>query len=269
MHNRELLTLQVGGQTKKLFIAKGGYYGLALDKVHSWIEGINREHGLSLRVIPHDLADSALQDVTIYNHLSPRPAHSFPVDALIAYERPGIELGDRITHSYFDGFTVELATGRYRGAHGGLVVLGLTSADFKQHRQHTFLDIPDSRLILVPNFPNESGWYMPHAETGIPHGEQLFYGIGSHPGPAERYLARADSSSYIGILARNITIKDRCSRARCVYVALSLNSHVAVVVEVNDSDIPAIKEWALRDPVYGRTLNPASLPYEDVRRSLW
>jgi hypothetical protein len=106
----------------------------------------------------------------------------------------------------FENPNLVLSTGKYRGEEGALVALGINTTDIvyaldrrtrtlqetlRTREFHEMLDeirhakeiqlfIPDSRLFLVPDFPVESGFYVPDERTGVPHvlNEEYEGGVG-------------------------------------------------------------------------------------------
>lgn len=241
---------------------------------HPLVDAFNAEHGTSLTVISHKVADFlyhlATHDKLMHHEKfkgsANDPLPGFPnylpesvVDAIIAYEKPGTRLGRKIVfdvpidpdypHSNRDGpSTVAFATGEYKGRKDiALVAFGLTSANFKEagfFRPFT-IDVPSSRLIAVPNFPPENGWYMPHAETGVPHGARLKISVARQMTDA-RYLNRW-WSSYVGLLIRRVGYGGRgldvgLGDGRSVDASRSgMFESLGLMAEVPEQDVPKIK----------------------------
>jgi hypothetical protein len=162
---------------------------------HRKVEDFNGEHNTSFKVISPRVADHLLNKTANYGVVA--AAFPSPVDAAIGYEKPGCALEDEIVFTLPNDVRVILPAGRYKGEKGiALVVLGLGSADFRSDGANIMIDVAEDRLIAVPGFPATSGFYMPHAETTVPHGEAV-----EDLSNGARYLARLDSS-YAGIMVR-------------------------------------------------------------------
>ena len=179
-----------------------------------------------LSVVSHEVADTALNVGHTWESLP-----EFAVDASIAFEKPRTELGRHIAFSFGDEPKVVLPTHMYEGERDiALVALGLSSADFKKERGFLVLDIPERRLIAVPDFPLKSGWHRPHSRTGVPHGERV--GIGSDA----RNLNRLIDSSYAGLLVRS-----GCGFNRLVSAFYTSSARFGVVAEVPEGDVARIE----------------------------
>ena len=224
IHGTELLRLHLQGQPKHLVVLRDSGKTRLFD-AHPLVERFNRRHGTGLSVVSHEVADAAVKEIFI-------KLPSFAVDASIAYEKPGVGLGDAIVFSTKSGRRTVLATCGYRGQKDiALVVLGLGLEDFKREGKAFVLDIPEERLIAVPDFPDCSGWYMPHPRTGVPHGQ------GVRERPDARYLYRHDSS-YVGLLVRHAY----SGQSRQLIDTLCKASNAfGVVAQVPDADVPAIQ----------------------------
>lgn len=195
IHGKKLVRLQHREENRNLVVLRGSG-STRMFNVHPLVEAFNKEHGTNLKVVAHDVADTALNVGETWRDIS---GFAFVVDASIAYEKPGTKLGKEIVFSAEGEPKVVLATGKYKGERDvALVALGVTEADFKKDGNSVTLDIPESRLVVVPDFPGPDGWYIPHAETGVPHGEQV------EASAEARYLYRLNDSSYVGLLARGV-----------------------------------------------------------------
>lgn len=194
---KKLLRVHHQGQTKNIVVLRENG-STELFRAHLLVEKINAELGTNLTVISPIVADVALSTENVARELP-----CFPVDALIAYEKPDKSLGSEIVFQGKGEPRIVLATGKYKGEKNiALVALGLTSEDFKRDDNFIFLDIPDSRLIDVREFPIRDGWYMLHHQTCVPHGNEVgMKGDTSHEDA--RYLDRVEDSSFIGLMVRN------------------------------------------------------------------
>ncbi len=227
IHGKELLRVNVAGQKKNLVVLRDNG-STKLFEAHPLVEGFNDRHGTNLKVVSYNVADVAQTAGETWRSL---PAYA--VDASIAYEKPGKRLGKEVVFSADGNPRVVLATGKYKGEKDvALVALGVSSADFKKDRNSLTLVIPESRLIVVPNFPGPDGWYMSHAETGVPAGNEVAQSSDA------RYLWRLNDSSYVGLLVLG---GDHLNRRQCVIAFYRSFFSLGVVAEVPVSDVPKIE----------------------------
>ncbi len=227
IHGKELLRVNVAGQKKNIVVLRGNS-SIKLFEAHPLVEGFNAEHGTNLKVVSYNVADVAQTVGETWRSL---PAYA--VDASIAYEKPGKKLGNEIVFAARNEPRVVLATGKYKGEKDvALVAQGLSSADFKKDRNSIILDIPENRLIVVPNFPDVDDWYMPHAETGVPTGGKVAQNSDA------RYLYGLNDSSYVGLLARDDDLNDW---GQGVDVDCRASGRFGVVAEVPVFDVPKIE----------------------------
>ena len=225
IHGKELLKVQVAGQIKNVVVLRGNGSTRLFD-AHPLVEGFNAEHGTNLIVISHKVADVAQTVGETWRSL---PAYA--VDASIAYEKLGTKLGKEVIFSADGEPKVVLATGKYKGGRDvALVAMGISSTDFKKDGNSLTLDIPESRLIVVPNFSGPDGWYMPHAETGVPTGNKVAQSSDA------RYLYKLNDSSYVGLLVRGVDYLGR----RGVGAYCRASFRVGVVAEVPEGDVTKI-----------------------------
>jgi hypothetical protein len=229
VHGKELLKVQVQGQPKNLVVLRGSNGSTMLFDAHPLVEAFNAEHGTNLAVVSHKVADVAC---TVGDTWRSLPA--FAVDASIAYEKPGTRLGSEIVFSVEGEPRVVLATGKFKGEKDvALVTLGVSAADFKKDGDSLVLDIPENRLVVVPDFPGPDGLYMPHSETGVPHGKK------AEGNPDARYLYRLNDSSYLGLLVRGGNWGD--SDGRDVGAIYQASDRFGVVAEVPEGDAAKIQ----------------------------
>ena len=224
IHGKEMLRVHVAGQIKNLVVLRGNG-STSLFDAHPLVEGFNREHGTNLTVISYKVAD-VVQTVGETRKSLP----TYAVDASIAYEEPYTKLGKEIVFAAEGEPRIVLATGRYNGGKDiALVALGVTSVDFKRDGNSLTLDIPESRLIAVPNFPYSEDWYRPHTKTGVPHG------INTEQSSGARYLSRLNDSSYVGLLVRGGVNWEQFVDASC-----HASGRFGVVAEVPEWDVAKI-----------------------------
>ncbi len=222
-----LIRVEFRGHARDLLILRGRNSTGIFD-THATVESFNAAHGTALRVVPPDVADVALNAGESWRSLA--PCFSFAVDASIAYEKPGTRLGEEIVCSLAGEPRVALATGKYAGEKNiALAAIGLSAKDFRKEGNGIVLDISDDRLIPIPDFPAQSGWYTPHDLTGVPHGKEV------EEGPAARYLQRWGNSSYAGLLVREVDAEG-CDLRQYVDANSKASWKRAVVAEVPERD---------------------------------
>ena len=238
VHGKELVRLQFRDQTRNLVVLSGEDSTSFFD-AHQTVEAFNTRHRTNLRVVSHNVADFALNVGDTWRSLA--WSSDFIVDATIAYEKPGTKLGEEIVFSLEAEPKVVMATGKYKGEKDvALVTLGLSANDFKKEDNSVVLDISDDRLIVVPNFPADSGMYMPHNRTGVPHGREVEESLDA------RYLSCRYRSSYVGSLVRKVCVCG-CNLRQYVVAESKPSCKYAVVAEVPEGDTAKIK--ALLNPV--------------------
>ncbi len=225
---KELLKVSVRNQARNLLVLRDNL-SIRLFDAHPLVEHFNADHGTNLKVVSHEAADAALTSGVTWTGIQ-----DSVIDAAIAYEAPFTRLGKQVVFTPRNEPSVVLATGRYQGEEGiALVALGLSSADFKREGNSIILDIDDSRLIPVPEFPIVSGCHLPHPETGVPHRDQA-----AMSGEA-RAIVRLDGSPYVGLLVRYCDISGAIRYS--VSALCPPSTKIGVVVEVPDGDVPRIE----------------------------
>lgn len=222
----ESLRVEVNGQVKTLLVLrKEGTTNIF--EAHSIVDKFNSEYGTNLNIISNKIADIALSGLW-------RTLPGFPVDTAIAYEKPGTRFGKEVVFSTKNQSKVVMATGKYEGEKDiALVALGLNSAYFKKKRNSILLEIPETQIIPVSNFPAANGWYCFHPETGVPCGQKA-------EARDIRYLWR-ENNSYVGLIARGINYYDWCD---IVWTNCLPSTKLGVVAEVPESEISTIKSLA-------------------------
>jgi len=257
VHGKELIRLQFRDQSHRSnrvkyvlrylrskkhsrnLVVLSGDHSTSIFDAHQTVEAFNTRHRTNLRVLPHNVADFALNVGDTWRRLA--SSMGFIVDATIAYEKPGTKLGEEIVFSLEAEPKVVMATGKYKGEKDvALVTLGLSANDFKKEDNLVVLDISDDRLIVVPNFPANSGWYMPHNRTGVPHGREVEESLDA------RYLSRWYRSSYVGSLVRK-SCACGCELRQYVKASSKKSWKQALVAEVPEGDTAKIEE--LLNPV--------------------
>jgi hypothetical protein len=163
----------------------------------SLIKSFNEENGTNVRLIRPTTADCLLVKTDQWRDIT--NAFPTPVDTAIAYEKPKQKIGDTVVFSAEGEPRVILATtGNAKGKRDvAILVLDITAEDVKREGNDYVIEVPQSRLVVVPDFPAENGWYRTYENTTVPYGEQV------ESSSEARYLYRRDDESYVGFLVRD------------------------------------------------------------------
>ncbi len=229
LHGKELIRVRFQGRERNLVVLHPGE-STGIFETHEKVEAFNRSHGTRLGVVPHDLADYALNTGATWKQLA--SCHGFAVDTAIA--TVDARLGDEIVLSLPGEPKVVMATGRYKGEWDlALAAPGVSARDIRKEGDTIRLDITDDRLIPVPRYPAESGWYLPHKPTGVPQGKD----VGEQKD--SRYLDKS-GRSYVGLIVRHVCA-DGCNYRQYVTVHSKASWKYAVVAEVPEPDVETIQ----------------------------
>ncbi len=138
-------------------------------------------------IVPNDVIDGIS---TQMNYVPPRVR----TGTMVVYEGSGKPFGDIVFYGDIR-FSIPI---KFQGKVNCALVVEHPDFDLISKGENTYwLRITDeNRLILVTDFPRPDGWYVPYAETGIPHGQEVGRSTGA------RYLFRLNNSSYVGPLVR-------------------------------------------------------------------
>ena len=156
-------------------------------------------------IVPNDVHDRILTKLTGRKDKK-YLKENYPVwtGTLVIYEKPDIPFGEQVVFSwernkvkYSLSFEVpEQFQGKVNCAlvveHPDFELIALENNKFE-------FKVLDSKIQLIKGFPKENGWHMPHAETGIPQGNEVKRSSDS------RYIWR-NGSSYLGPVARGVGI---------------------------------------------------------------
>lgn len=193
------------------------------------VKAANAEYGTNLRLISHKVLNHLFTKTD--NGREIREVFPCPAGEGLAYEKAGTRLGNQIVFAEKGEPRVIISTGKYKGEKGiALVVPELTAEDIQKDGKDIVIAVPDTRLVVVPDFPSEKGWYMPHEETGIPSGEKVEYS------EKARHLWRRDSS-YVGLPVRG----DYIYYWRGVDAYYGPSYRIGVAVEVPEGDAAKIE----------------------------
>lgn len=135
------------------------------------VRDFNQKHGTNVRLIRLEVADYLAHKTLVWNHV--KDGFPSPTDQILAYGDVDTPLGKEVVFKRGDEPRVIFTTGSYKGEKDiALVVKGITAEDIQRDGEDIVISVSEDRLIAVPEMARQShGWYVPHAETGIPHGE--------------------------------------------------------------------------------------------------
>ena len=118
----------------------------------------------------------------------------FPCDTLLAYEAPGVPLGDEIVFRFEGQPALICPTGPAKGRKDvALVVEGLARSDFEVQDGEVRLGCVERLRVL--DFPSRSGWFEADPGTRLPtgwpdaaslRGRKLLRATGPYVGPIAR-----------------------------------------------------------------------------------
>ena|GEM_PF-1462963 len=213
------------------------YEKLTVIEAHKLIAEINAKCGTNIRLIRPGVADYLLNKSQNWKKV--REGLPSPTDVYIGYEKPGRKLKAKIVFAPKDEPRLIVPTGQYKGEKNiALVLMNLTIDDFKADGKDTWIDMPDSRIVPVYDFPPLSpigSWYMPHAKTTVPHGKEVKYSKDA------RVLWR-DDSSYVGPLV--FGVGDLYGGRKLVYACWWPSDDLGGLVEVPKGDVAKIEALA-------------------------
>lgn len=139
-------------------------------------------------IVPHDVHDRILTETSSDRYL----IRVYPVRAgtVVIYEAPDKPFGMFVE---FEGILFDVPE-QFRGKTNCALVVDHPDFDLIEHE----LVVPDpSQIHLIEEFPEKDGWYMLHAKTAIPQGNEV-----SESDDA-RYIWRNIDGLYVGSVARS------------------------------------------------------------------
>jgi hypothetical protein len=143
---------------------------LPFHEIYPEIDRLNERYERDFKLISPHFADPMMKEG--WSRLS--DLLPLATDSVVGYERTNQPLGSEIAFSGHGTPRLVLPTGIYKGENGiALAVIGLSTKDFRKDGSDVFFDISEERIIPVPDFPAESGEYLKHPQTTIPHGKQV------------------------------------------------------------------------------------------------
>lgn len=196
------------GKTQKEAVEEANRQGLALVS-NTWAdEDLNKHDGYNKRTVTVGTGQGA----------SEKKVYAIWTGTLIAYKKPGDDLGGEITcvdSDTTEKYVISVPLQFQNEKDCALVVPHFILEDgtpnIKYHAMqgnagHIDYQIKitdESSIQLISDFPAKNGWYLPEASCGIP------VGSGADSGnDAARYLYRATSSDYVGLVARGVDDDD-------------------------------------------------------------
>ncbi len=119
---------------------------------------------------------------------------NYPVrtGTLIIYEKPDVPFDEEV---FFKGITFNIPSKFQGKVNCALVIVYPDFESIALGNNKYELRAADENIHLIERFPKKDGWYIPHAETGVPHGES------AEANSNTKYLYRLNGSSYVGLLA--------------------------------------------------------------------
>ncbi len=161
-------------------------------------------------IVPNDIHDRILMETKDSVYF----IQNYPVwtGTLVIYVAPDKKFDKNVVFSWNDYKDIKYSISfevpkQFRGKkncalvveHPDFEVVGLGT-----NRYELKVDVQSIRLIQ--DFPERNGWYMPDAETGIPHGKEV------EKSSDARHLWRITSGSYLGLLCRGFVVVDGYGR---------------------------------------------------------
>lgn len=232
----EVFSFEVNG--KKIHVARIKHRRdrIKWPDAYRFIEDFNFENGTNVKMISFDAACNLPFGTDM------DASYHFPVDAIVAYEKPGIVFGDKIVqdpHSTLIAFSTEqkkeikieynkdapkiiLPTGKYHGKKDvALLAFGLDKKEIQKKGNDMILEISPDRFVIVPikdSIPKYGG-YIPEDRSVVYRNKE------SYIGPIMVYISNYDDSYYFGAPEQNVTVAD-----------------FDILVEISDKDLEKLKK---------------------------
>ncbi len=128
---------------------------------------------------------------------------NYPVwtGTLVIYEAPNVSFGEQLVSSWgYDGAKYSISfkvPKQFRGLKNCALVVEHPDFDLIALGNNKYeLRIDGQNVHQIDVFPKKDGCYIPHAETGVPQGEN------AEANSNTRHLYRLNDSSYTGLLVR-------------------------------------------------------------------
>ncbi len=194
----------------------------------SAIRSFNEENGTRIAMLSHETADRILRTF-MWKGIS--DAFPSPVDTAIAYERPGRRIRDEIVLSHREVLASEkeprvilATTGQAKGLKNvAIMVPSITADDIRKKRNSYIIEVPEERLIIVPDFPKTNGWFEISSDTML--------GLSMESSESrDRYLWRREGR-YVGLVVRDNYYVD-CNHGQMIEAYHCPNNLLGVAVEI-------------------------------------
>lgn len=232
----KVFSFELNGKTVHVGLIKNRHNGIKWPDAYRFIADFNFENNTKVKMISFDAACNLPFGTDMYTN------YIFPVDAIVAYEKPGIVFGNEIIqdpHSTLIAFSTEqkkeikieynkdapkiiLPTWRYHGKKDvALLVFGLDKKEIQKKGNDVFLDVSQDRFILVPikdSIP-KYGEYIPEDRSVVYRNKK------SYVGPIIVHISNYDDSYYFGTPEQNVTVTD-----------------FDILVEISDKDLEKLKK---------------------------
>ncbi len=209
------------------------------------VKAFNEEHGTDLKLIGPRTADHLLVNTDRWKDV--KDAFPAPVSAVIAFERLGERLGKEVVFAPEGEPRMVLSTGTYSGQRGvAVVAMDITAEDIQRDGNDVLIMVPGERLVVVPGFPSQDGYYLPHGRTTVPFGDAL-----EPPSNATRYLPRRKDEAYVGFLVRSCKYNSRYGGyygMEEIHAEYGPSEEFGVAVEVPERDLGKIEKLSLSEP---------------------
>lgn len=249
-----------------LWRTHGKRQGLPWALAYPAVDELNQRHGTNVKIIGPHLAEHAVcEGGEVRRTLD--FGYYFLVDEALFTGRLEKPLGKSIVAEFKDKKgnkyrSTLISTGKYEGETGiALVVIGLSTADFSvdipeigsgklvellqkvsldeivgklRRIREIAIDVPDSRLIKVPNFKFwGSNWERLHPETMIPY-------VGEGKGP-QRRLCSSKGRPVAGPVVRGVGSFGYGAREDMINAQNGISVLYGVVLEIPEADIEKFK----------------------------
>lgn len=217
----------------------GSGRGYALSSVYKLVKDFNLANETNIRIISTQLAaylTSKPNDEQDFDSLfTGRYTGNwhFPVDAIIGYEEPGKEFGEKIVYEYKYGRKLVFPTGSYKGKkNAALVVTGVNFDDFKVSKKGMAIEVPNGRLTCIGDFSTTDGWCSLHPLIAIPFGRAEDFS------PGKKNLLRLQHS-FVG----RVTLQYGQLNIPAWHYVLtdSPSKPLRTIVEISEEDFEKIK----------------------------
>jgi len=145
---------------------------ISLRRVPAALKTANQVHKTNLKLVRNLVMEHIFSEYELWKQVS--RGFCCPVRELAAYARPGGKLESHIIFwDVLDKGRLIVPTGEFQSESDiALVLLEIPGEKLQKDGRDFGLDFADANWIDVPDFPAETGWYLLHGKSGIPHGEQ-------------------------------------------------------------------------------------------------